>query len=204
MKADWSPAMVSLNLSSTMPEIHPDTAYVVCISVSLGLPYMVSVFPWSLYGIHMPLLPYMVIQPIVLGMALLWAAMDSSLSQGPLLWCHNEYDRYCFTEYARTWARHPTTPWQRECTAITDRQSIDSLLDSMRFVAHFWEITPYILRDAIVVLVQSQCYSINARAFGPRTPYRVGGLPGDVMRVWVSHSLVNHWIYNFKDPLLSC
>ena len=48
------------------------------------------------------------------------------------------YDRYCFTEYARTWARHPTTPWQRECTAITDRQSIDSLLDSMRFVTHFW------------------------------------------------------------------
>ena len=41
--------------------------------------------PTSLYGIHMPLLPYMVIQPIVLGMVLLWAAMDSSLSQGPLL-----------------------------------------------------------------------------------------------------------------------
>ena len=32
------------------------------------------------------------------------------------------YDRNCFTEYARTWARHQTTPWQRECTAITDRQ----------------------------------------------------------------------------------
>ena len=47
--------------------------------------------PWfSLYGIHMPLLPYMVIQLIVLGMALLWAAMDSSLSQGPLLWRHND------------------------------------------------------------------------------------------------------------------
>ena len=98
------------------------------------------------------------------------------------------YDRYCFTEYARTWARHPTTPWQREFMAITDRQSIDSLLDSMRFVTHFWEITPYILRGAIVVLVQYQCYSINARAFGPRTPYRVGGLAGDVMRAWASHS----------------
>ena len=46
--------------------------------------------PTSLYGIHMPLLPYMVIQPIVLGMVLLWAAMDSSLSQGPLLWRHND------------------------------------------------------------------------------------------------------------------
>ena len=37
------------------------------------------------------------------------------------------YDRYCFAEYARTWARHPATPWQRECTAITDFQSIPSL-----------------------------------------------------------------------------
>ena len=32
-------------LSSTLPEIDPDTTYVVCISVSLGFPYMVSVFP---------------------------------------------------------------------------------------------------------------------------------------------------------------
>ena len=78
------------------------------------------------------------------------------------------YDRYCFTEYAQTWARRPTTPWQRECTAITDRQSIDSLLGSMRFVTNFWEITPYILWAATVVLAQSQCYSINARAFGWR------------------------------------
>ena len=97
------------------------------------------------------------------------------------------YDRYCFMEYARTWASHPTTPWQRECTTITDRQSIDSLLDSMRFVMHFWEMTLYILRD-----------------FGPRTPYRVGGLAGDVMHAWVNHSLVNHWIYNLKPSLLSC
>ena len=91
-----------------------------------------------------------------------------------------------------------------ECTAITDRQSINSLLASLRFVTHFWEITPYILRDVIIILLQSQCYSINARAFGPRTPYRVGGLAGEVMRAAVSHSSVNHWIYNFKASLLSC
>ena len=51
-------------------------------------------YPYSLvfliYGIHMPLFPHMVILPIVLGVALLWAAMDSPLSQGPLLWRHNE------------------------------------------------------------------------------------------------------------------
>ena len=45
---------------------------------------------------------------------------------------------------------------------------------------------------------------INARAVGPRTPYRVGGLAGDFTRAWVSHSLVNHWIYNFKASLLLC
>ena len=44
----------------------------------------------SLYGIHMPMLPYMVIQPIVLGVALLWVAIDSPLPQGPLLWRHND------------------------------------------------------------------------------------------------------------------
>ena len=114
------------------------------------------------------------------------------------------YDRYCFMEYVRTWPRHPATPWQRECTAITDCLSTNSLLDSIGFVTHFWEINPHILRDAIAVLVQSLCYSINARAFGPWTPYRVSGLAGDVMRAWVSYSLVNHWIYNFKASLLSC
>ena len=46
--------------------------------------------PTSLYGIHMPLLPYLVIQSIVLGIALLWAAIDSALSQGPLLWRHSD------------------------------------------------------------------------------------------------------------------
>ena len=45
---------------------------------------------------------------------------------------------------------------------------------------------------------------INVRAFGPRTHYRVGGLAGNVMRAWVSHSLVNHWICNFKASLVLC
>ena len=52
--------------------------------------YGIRIPLFSLYGIHMPLLPYMVILPIVLGVALLWAAMDSPLSQGPLLWRHND------------------------------------------------------------------------------------------------------------------
>ena len=184
-------------LSSTLPEIAPDTAYVVCISESLGFPYMVSVFPCF---------PYMVsICPYSHGNTAHCSGYGVAMGcYGLFIVTRNAivtsqwHDRYCFTEYAWTWARHPTTPWQRECTAITDRHSIDSLLDSMRFVPHFWEIAPYILRDAIVVLVQSQCYSLNARAFGPRTPYRVRGVAGDVKRAWVSHYLVNHWIYHFK------
>ena len=52
--------------------------------------YGIRIPLFSLYGIYMPFLPYMVIQPIVLGMALLWAALDSSLSQWPLLWRHND------------------------------------------------------------------------------------------------------------------
>ena len=46
-------------------------------------------YPYSLVFLiwyPFPLFPYMVILPIVLGVVLLWAAMDSPLSQGPLLW----------------------------------------------------------------------------------------------------------------------
>ena len=52
--------------------------------------YGIRIPLFSLYGIHMPLFSYMVILPIVVGGALLWAAMDSPLSQGPLLWRHND------------------------------------------------------------------------------------------------------------------
>ena len=38
----------------------------------------------------------------------------------------------------------------------------------------------------------------------PRIPYLVGGSAGDVMRAWVSHSLVIHWIYHFGALLLLC
>ena len=47
-------------------------------------------------------------------------------------------------------------------------------------------------------------HQLDKVSFGPRTPYRVGGLAGDVMRARVSHSSVNHWIYDFKASLLSC
>ena len=46
-------------LSRTLPEIDPDTAYMVCISVSLGFPYMVSVFPCFPYMVS--ICPYFLI-----------------------------------------------------------------------------------------------------------------------------------------------
>ena len=105
--------------------------------------YGIRIPLFSLYGIQMPFFSYMLIQHIVLCMGLLWAAVDSSLSQGPLLWRHNDMTVIVSRD---TRGRERDTR-QRECTAIT---SIDSLLNSMQFVTYFWEITPYILRDAIV------------------------------------------------------
>ena len=46
-------------LSSTLREIDPDAAYVICISVSLGFPYMVSVFPCFPYIVS--ICPYFLI-----------------------------------------------------------------------------------------------------------------------------------------------
>ena len=112
-------------LSSTFPEIDPDTAYVVCISVSLGFPYMVSVFPWFPYGIHICLfsLHGNAEHQDHLDRALLWAAIDAALSQKPLLWRH--IDKTVIVsrnKCGREWDIR-----QHECTVITDWQSIDSL-----------------------------------------------------------------------------
>ena len=78
-----------------------------------------------------------------------------------------------------------------------------------RFFVGFNAICYTFLRNNPIYIEGRNCrlstvpgFSINARAFGPGTPFRVGGLAGDVMRAWVSHSLVYHWIYNFKASLL--
>ena len=157
--------------------------------------------PTSLYGIHMPLLPYMVIQPIVLGMALLWPAIDSALSQGPLLWRHNDMT----VIVSRNTRGRERDTRQRLDNANARRLHTD------RFFVEFNAICSTFLRNNPICIEGGNCrlstvlgYSINARAVGPRTPYRVCGLAGDFTRAWVSHSLVNHWIYNFKASLLLC
>ena len=113
--------------------------------------YGIRIPLFSLYGIHMPLFPYMVILPIVLAVALLWTAMDSPLSQGLLLWRHNDMTWPLLFRGIR--AEVSETP----DNALTKRMHgdyrlilVDSLYDSTQFVTHFCEITLYILRDAIV------------------------------------------------------
>ena len=159
--------------------------------------------PTSLYGIHMPLLPYMIIQPIVLGTALLWAAMT----------LHCPKDRYC--DVTMIWpllfrgirADVSETP----DNALTTRMHGDYRVSIDRFFVGFNAICSTFLRNNPICIEGGNRrlstvlgYSINARAVGPRTPYRVGDLAGDFTRAWVSHSLVNHWIYNFKASLLLC
>ena len=185
--SQWQPSY-SPHMASLGHDIYP----VLCLKLTLIQP------TWSAYPYHLVFLiwyPYSLVFLIWYPYALtsLHGNAAHCSGYGIAMSCYGLfivtrtaivmlqwYDHYCFILYMQMWTRHPTTPWQRECTSMTDCQLIDSLLDSMRFVTHFWEIIPYILRDAIVVLVQSPCYSINARAFSRRTPYRVGGMAGDI------------------------
>ena len=79
--------------------------------------YGICISLFSLYGIHIPLFLYMVTQFIVMVVALLWAAMDSPLSQGPLLWRHHDMTiiglRNMHGRERDTWQRlDNTNAWQ--------------------------------------------------------------------------------------------
>ena len=123
-----------------------------------------------------------------------------------LLWTlHCPKDRYCDVTMIWPLLFHGirTDVSETPDNALTTRMHGDYRLSTERFFVGFNAIcytslrnNPiYILRDAFVGYVHSLGYSIKAGAFGLRTPYRVGGLASDVMRAWVSHSLVNHWIW---------
>ena len=93
--------------------------------------------------------------------------------------------------------------------ALTTQMHGDYRLSIDRFFVGFNAICSTFLRNNPICIEGRKCrsttvlgYSINARGVGPRTPYRVGDLAGDFTRAWVSHSLANHWIYNFKASLL--
>ena len=75
-------------LSSAWYEYDPHTAYVVCISISLGFPFMTSVVPCFPYMVMLP--KHSNVKANVLDTASMCAAMDVALSQGLLLWHHND------------------------------------------------------------------------------------------------------------------
>ena len=113
----------------TLTEIVPDTAYVLGISISHGFPYMISAFPCFHHMLSAFLcFPYMVmlskqliVTAIVLDWALLWAAMNAALFQGPLLWRHN--DKTIIVSW------NTRGPEREPGAAIVDRQSINYLLE---------------------------------------------------------------------------
>ena len=93
---------------------------------------------FSLYGIRIPLIVFLIWYPYALislyGNTAHCSVYDVAMGcyglfivTRTVIVTSQWHDRYCFTKYARTWARHPTALWQRECTAITDCQSIDYL-----------------------------------------------------------------------------
>ena len=83
------------HLSSTWCEFDPNTAYVVCISIC---PYFLIWYPYaptSLYGNTAHCSGY----GVAMGCYRLCIVPRTAIVTSQ--W----YDRYCFTEYARTWAR---------------------------------------------------------------------------------------------------
>ena len=128
----------STYLSSTWREFDPDTAYVVCISVSLGFPYMVSI---SLGFPYMVMMQTFKRKHHCSGCSV---AMDASLFQEPLLWRH-----YAMAVIVSRGSRGPERDnYQRPGNANSRRsravnRSIICWI-SMRSVAYFFRIATYI------------------------------------------------------------
>ena len=186
-------------LSSTLPEIDPDTAYVVCISESLGFPYMVSVFPCFPYMVS--ICPYFLIwyySPLFW----VWRCYG-------LLWtlhCHKK--RYC--DVTMIWlllfygirADVSETP----DIALTTRMHGDYRPSIDRFFVGFNAISYAFLRNSPIYIEGRNCsFSTVPVLFTKCSGFR----PSDTLSSWwcgwrrqarvgKSNSLVNHWIYNFK------
>ena len=123
----------------------------------------------------------------------------------PLLWCHNDMT-VIVSRNTRGRERDTQQRLDNANARRMHRLSID------RFFVRFNAICNTFLRNNPIYIEGHNCSSSTVpvlfnkclvlRPSTARTPYQVGGLAGDVMHTWVSHSLVNHWIYNFKASLL--
>ena len=137
------------------------------------------------------------VKAIVLDRALLWAAMEAALSQRLPLWCHND------KTVIVSWNMHGLSG--SPGTASVDPQSINLLLDFKVICWIFlWNNSIYVIgRNCRLgrVLGIFNKYSINARAFGSRTPYRAVGSAGIAMHAQVNN-LWNGMICHSKASLL--
>ena len=111
--------------SSTWREFDPDTAYVVCTSVSLGFHYMVMLQTFKRKR-HCS------------GCGVAMGCYGRCIVPGAAIVTSQCYGRYCFKEHARSWAEYLSTPWQHEFTAIMGALSINWFCrTSILLVAYF-------------------------------------------------------------------
>ena len=90
-------------------------------------------------------------------------------------------------------------------TAIVNHQSFNHLLDfKVICCILLWNNSIYMIGHNCTIArwLESLWYSINARAFCPRTPYRAVGWAGFIMHARVNNYLWNHIICHFKVSLL--
>ena len=122
-------------LPSTWRAFDPGTAYVVCISVSLGFPFMVSI---SLSFPHMVMLQTFQYKCHCFGCGVAMDCYGCCTVPGSAIVTSRCYGHYCFMEYVRTWVEFLSMPWQREFTMIMGALSVDWFCrTSMWFVAYF-------------------------------------------------------------------
>ena len=162
------------------------------VSVSLGFPYMESI---SLGFPHVVMLP----RHLNVFTPLFWIQHCYEL-----LWTlHCPKGRYCDVTMIRPLLFHGMRTDLRGSpgAAIVDCQWIYFLLDFKRICFIFpWNNSTYDL-DATVGWLESLGYSINARTFGPLTPYLAVGLAGVTMCTRVNNYLWNHIFCHFKASL---
>ena len=138
------------NLSSILPEIDPDTAYMVCISVSLGFPYMVSVFPCFPYMVS--ICPYFLIWQYS---PLFWAWRCYGL-----LWTlHYHKDRYCDVTMIWLLLFHGIRADVNETpdNALTTRMHGDHTLSIDRFFVGFNAICCTFLGNNPIYIERHNC-----------------------------------------------
>ena len=198
-------------LSSTLPEIDPDTAYVVCISVSLGFRQKPS---------DTALL-------LVIALTTFNCIVSASVTKGALI---------CFVVTVHWW-RHGThydvtEAYHALLNILTVHLNNGATRADLRGIPKHWEVTAKAGRqstiytgdfDAICFIIRygTNPYSysgflwvrcspwdieqVEGRAFGPRasldrwrTP---ASLAGDVIQVWINSSPSNHCIFHYKAQL---